>query len=108
MAENKIPQVDEGSKAVDGQSFYSEALTGSGTILPDGTLTGPMPDPTVMRGGPAGEHTSPGGVDRAGARIEPVAASVDPARDEQRADRSGDADSGTPQQRTGQKPRAAR
>lgn len=51
-------------KVVDGQSFYNEALTGSGTILPDGTYGPPTPDPTVLRGGPSGERTSPGGVKR--------------------------------------------
>jgi hypothetical protein len=51
-------------KTVDGQSFYAEHLTGSGTILPDGTYGPPQPDPTVLRGGPKGERTSPGGVKR--------------------------------------------
>lgn len=51
-------------KQVDGQSFYAEHLTGSGTINEDGTYGPPIPDPTVLRGGPKGEHTSPGGVKR--------------------------------------------
>lgn len=51
-------------KVVDGQSFYAEHLTGSGTIKADGTYGEPLPDPTVQRGGPAGEHKSPGGVER--------------------------------------------
>jgi hypothetical protein len=51
-------------KSVDGQSFYAEHLTGSGTILPDGTYGEPRPDPTVLRGGPAGERTTSGGVER--------------------------------------------
>jgi hypothetical protein len=54
----------DSDKSVDGQSFYSEALTGSGTITPDGTYAEPEPDPTVKRGGPEGERTSPGGVKR--------------------------------------------
>lgn len=51
-------------KVVDGQSFYNEALTGSGTINEDGTYGPPIPDPTVLRGGPSGERKSPGGVER--------------------------------------------
>jgi hypothetical protein len=35
---------------VEGQSFRNEALTGSGTILPDGTYGEPLPDPTEVRG----------------------------------------------------------
>jgi hypothetical protein len=32
-----------------GSSFYNPALTGSGTILPDGTYGAPLPDPNVKR-----------------------------------------------------------
>jgi len=56
--------MDDKDKTVEGQSFYAEHLTGSGTINLDGTYGPPEPDPTVQRGGPAGEHTSPGGVER--------------------------------------------
>lgn len=35
---------------LEGQSFRNEALTGSGTILPDGTYGEPLPDPTEVRG----------------------------------------------------------
>lgn len=56
--------MEDKDKQVDGQSFYAEHLTGSGTINADGTYGPPQPDPTVLRGGPAGEHTSPGGVER--------------------------------------------
>jgi hypothetical protein len=56
--------VDEKDKTVDGQSYYAAHLTGSGTIQSDGTYGPPTPDPTVLRGGPAGERTSPGGVER--------------------------------------------
>lgn len=35
---------------IEGQSFRNEALTGSGTILPDGTYGEPLPDPTEVRG----------------------------------------------------------
>lgn len=46
-------------KNLEGQSFRNEALTGSGTILPDGTYGDPLPDPTEVRGlGP--EKTSGG------------------------------------------------
>lgn len=42
-----------------GQSFDNAALTGSGTILPDGTYGPNLPDPTEVRGlGP--EKTSGG------------------------------------------------
>lgn len=54
----------DSDKSVDGQSFYAEHLTGSGTILPDGTYGAPRPDPTVLRGGPGGERTTSGGVER--------------------------------------------
>lgn len=56
--------MDEKNKSEDGQSFYAEHLTGSGTILPDGSYGAPRPDPTVLRGGPAGERTTSGGVER--------------------------------------------
>jgi hypothetical protein len=36
--------------SIEGQSFRNEALTGSGTILPDGTYGEPLPDPTEVRG----------------------------------------------------------
>lgn len=55
---------DSEKTSADGGSFYAEHLTGSGTIKPDGTYGEPLPDPTVLRGGPEGEHTSPGGVKR--------------------------------------------
>ena len=55
---------DSEKTTADGQSFYSEALTGSGTILPDGTYGEPEPDPTVQRGGVTDGRTSPGGVKR--------------------------------------------
>lgn len=46
-------------KFAEGQSFYNEALTGSGTINADGEYEDPQPDPTVVRGlGP--EKTSGG------------------------------------------------
>jgi len=51
-------------KTVDGQSFHNEALTGSGIIREDGTYGPSVPDPTVLRGGPAGERTTSGGVVR--------------------------------------------
>lgn len=54
----------DSDKTAEGQSFYSEALTGSGTIKPDGTYGEPEPDPTVQRGGPAGARTTSGGVER--------------------------------------------
>lgn len=32
-----------------GTSFYNPALTGSGTILPDGTYGAPLPDPNLEK-----------------------------------------------------------
>ena len=48
------------------QSFRNEALTGSGTILPDGTYGDPMPDPTEARG--LGADKTSGGRTVAGVR----------------------------------------
>ena len=45
----------------EGESFYNEALTGSGTITPDGTYAEPQPDPTLARGGVTDGRTTPGG-----------------------------------------------
>jgi hypothetical protein len=38
------------TETVAGQSFYNQALTGSGTITVDGTYAEPLPDPTQIRG----------------------------------------------------------
>ncbi len=46
-------------KNLEGQSFRSEALTGSGTITEDGTYAEPLPDPTEVRG-LGGRRTSGG------------------------------------------------
>lgn len=48
----------------EGQSFYNEALTGSGTINEDGTYGPPEPDPTLKRGGVKDGSTTDGGVKR--------------------------------------------
>lgn len=32
-----------------GESFYNPALTGSGTIMPDGTYGSPLPDPNLAK-----------------------------------------------------------
>lgn len=45
-----VPKLTDDKKEIDGQSFYNNALTGSGTILEDGTYGDPLPDPTVERG----------------------------------------------------------
>lgn len=47
MADEKKTGPAEG---VEGQSFRNEALTGAGTILPDGGYGEPLPDPTEVRG----------------------------------------------------------
>lgn len=59
--------MDEKDKTAGGQSFYNEALTGSGTITRDGEYTDPLPDPTVRRGLDAqstsgGRFVRPGGL----------------------------------------------
>ena len=65
---------------INGATFYNAALTGSGTILPDGTYGEPLPDPTVQRGGPEGERKSPGGVERIDPNaLTPTAQSADEA-----------------------------
>lgn len=46
-----------------GQSFDNAALTGSGTILPDGTYGPNLPDPTEVRG--LGPDKTTGGRDLA-------------------------------------------
>jgi hypothetical protein len=46
-----------------GQSFDNAALTGSGTILPDGTYGPNLPDPTEVRG--LGPDKTSGGRDLA-------------------------------------------
>jgi hypothetical protein len=46
MAKDKI----EDDAGLEGQSFLNPALTGSGTITPDGTYGPPEPDPTQVRG----------------------------------------------------------
>lgn len=48
MADEKTP--DTKATEAEGQSFHNEALTGSGTINPDGTYGPPQPDPTLVRG----------------------------------------------------------
>lgn len=50
------------------QSFRNEALTGSGTILPDGTMGEPLPDPTEVRG--LGPDKTSGGRDVASVKVE--------------------------------------
>lgn len=50
----------------EGQSFSNPALTGSGTILPDGTYGPSLPDPTEVRG--LGPDKTSGGRDVGGAR----------------------------------------
>lgn len=60
----ELPEATPENSTVNGQSFYAGHLTGSGTITEDGQYGPPIPDPTVLRGGPSGERTSPGGVDR--------------------------------------------
>lgn len=41
---------DEEKTNLEGQSFRNEALTGSGTITPDGEYAEPLADPTEQRG----------------------------------------------------------
>jgi hypothetical protein len=51
----------DSEKTIADQSFYNEALTGSGTITEDGTYAEPQPDPTVVRG--LGPQKTSGGRD---------------------------------------------
>lgn len=62
--QDKLPEATPDNSTMDGQSFYAGHLTGSGTLTEDGQYGPPIPDPTVLRGGPKGERTTPGGVDR--------------------------------------------
>lgn len=57
-------------ETLEGQSFRNEALTGSGTILPDGTYGEPMPDPTEVRG--LGPDKTAGGRLANTTRLDPI------------------------------------
>lgn len=46
---DETPKLTEETKDIDGQSFYNNSLTGSGTIV-DGEYHDPLPDPTTLRG----------------------------------------------------------
>lgn len=50
---------DKKDSGLEGQSFDNAALTGSGTILPDGSYGPSQPDPTEVRG--LGSHKTSGG-----------------------------------------------
>lgn len=39
----------QGQTDQQGTSFYNPALTGSGTIMPDGTYGAPLPDPNLAK-----------------------------------------------------------
>lgn len=58
MAEDSAKPAEH---TIDGQTFYNASLTGSGTILPDGTYGDPLPDPTVLRGGVSSGRDTSGG-----------------------------------------------
>ena len=80
-AETEAPLDETGAPA--GTSFYNEALTGSGTIQPDGTYGPPQPDPTEVRGlGPAktsgGRHVTGGGLGDVGTERTGPTSSEDP------------------------------
>jgi hypothetical protein len=39
----------EGQRDPQGASYHNSALTGSGTIMPDGTYGAPLPDPLLVK-----------------------------------------------------------
>jgi hypothetical protein len=78
--EKEVPEATPENSTMDGQSFYAPHLTGSGTLMGDGTYGPPIPDPVVQRGGPKGYRTSPGGVDRSVDDREPPASPRAPAQ----------------------------
>ena len=82
-------------KTLEGQSFYNEALTGSGTLTEDGTIEEPLPDPTVVRGlgpdrtsggrrvrfgGLGDETTNVAGIEESGSAEAPAKKTAPPAK----------------------------
>lgn len=80
----------EDSKNLIGQSFDNQALTGSGTILADGTYGENLPDPTEVRG--VGPRRTSGG------RLvqEPPSSEVEDALNPENAKRKTDVASSAP------------
>jgi hypothetical protein len=102
--------VKDSEKVLDeGQSFYNEALTGSGTIQPDGTYGEPQPDPTPVRGlggfkTSGGRDVEYGGLGDAGVvanRGEPEDVSADSATQH---GSKPEANTSQPTKKTGSKP----
>lgn len=49
VAASPLEAAPESQTDVQGSSFYNPALTGSGTIMPDGTYGAPLPDPNLQK-----------------------------------------------------------
>lgn len=49
VAASPLEAAPESQKDPMGGSFYNPALTGSGTIMPDGTYGNPLPDPNLVK-----------------------------------------------------------
>lgn len=49
VASSPLEAAPEGQTDAQGTSFYNPALTGSGTIMPDGTYGAPLPDPNLAK-----------------------------------------------------------
>lgn len=49
VAASTLEAAPESQTDGQGTSFYNPALTGSGTIMPDGTYGAPLPDPNLER-----------------------------------------------------------
>lgn len=49
VAASPLEAAPESQTDGQGTSFYNPALTGSGTIMPDGTYGAPLPDPNLAR-----------------------------------------------------------
>jgi hypothetical protein len=49
VAESPLEAAPASQTDAQGTSFYNPALTGSGTIMPDGTYGAPLPDPNLAK-----------------------------------------------------------
>ena len=49
VAASDLQAAPDSQTGVQGDSFYNPALTGSGTIMADGTYGAPLPDPNLKR-----------------------------------------------------------
>lgn len=49
VAASPLEAAPDSQTDAQGTSFYNPALTGSGTIMPDGTYGAPLPDPNLAK-----------------------------------------------------------